>query len=267
MVGDPAAPTGETFVLLHGYAGSSFSWRAWVPALAPRGRVFLVDVKGFGKAARPDDDRYAPRDQAELILRLIEDEGLTGITLVGHSLGGGVALQVALGLQDLGEAARLRRLVIVAGAAYRQRLPPFVFLARHPRLTWLVLRVAGVRLVVAQALRTMVFDPTTITGAQIDGYAAPLLLPGSQRALLASALQIVPDDLDAMTRRYPGITVPTLLLWGRQDPAVPLWVGERLHRDLPRGRLVVVERCGHLPAEEHPEATLAHLLHFLDDSG
>lgn len=264
-LGHPADTAPETFLLLHGFGGSSFSWRTWTPYLAERGHVVLVDLKGFGKAPKPDDDHYTPGDQATYVVRLIEERSLSGITLVGHSLGGGIALAVALALQRERKSALLRRLVIVAGAAYAQRLPPFVALARHPRLSSTAMRLLGARTVVAQALRAIVFDTTTITGDQIRGYAAPLGSKESTRALLRAALQIVPPDLDDMTSRYPGLDVATLLLWGRHDPAVPLWVGRRLHADLPRSTLRVLERCGHLPAEELPSLSLRVLADFLEE--
>lgn len=262
--GLPPGPGTDTFLLLHGYGASSFSWRTWTPFLAERGHVLTVDLKGFGQAPKPADGRYAPSDQAELVLRLVRERDLARITLVGHSLGGGVALYVALGLRDAGEHQRLHRLVVLAGAAYRQPLPPFVALARHPRLSALALRALGPETVIAQALRAMVFDPSGITRDQIRGYAAPMRQPGSLQALRASALQIIPPDLDQLTSRYGEIDVPALLLWGRQDRAVPPWVGQRLAGALPRGDLRVLERCGHMLAEERPEESLEALRSFLD---
>lgn len=262
--GRPPAPGTDTFLLLHGFGGSGFSFRTWAPHLARRGHVMLVDMKGFGRAPKPGDGRYGPGDLAELVTRLIVRDGLERVTLVGHSLGGGVALYTALALRDAGEDARLRRLVLVAGAAYMQPLPPFVALARHPRFTRTLLRVLGPERVVAQALRAIVHDPTGITGEQVRGYARPMRGADAEGALLAAALQIVPPDLEALTARYPEIAVPALLLWGRQDPAVPLWVGRRLAAALPRATLHIVERCGHLPAEERPRESLAALEDFLD---
>jgi len=262
--GRPPGDGTETFLLLHGYGGSSFSWRYWSPWLAERGHLLLVDLKGFGRAPRPDDDAYSPPDLAGLVCRLVEERDLRRITLVGHSLGGGVALLATLGLMDRGQAARLHRLVLVAGAAYPQPLPPFVTLARHPRLTGALLRLAGPRPVIAQALRAIVHDRSSISESQIRGYAEPMERPGSARALLRTALRIVPDDMDALTARYPTIGLPTLLLWGRHDPAVPLWVGWRLHEAMPRSTLRVLERCGHLPAEELPGESLAALREFLE---
>lgn len=255
----------ETFVLLHGYGASSFSWRAWVPALERRGRVLLVDLKGFGSAPQPDDGRYAPTDQAELVRRLLVQRDARDVTLVGHSLGGGVALLAALHLLDDG-ADRLRRLVIVAGAAYRQPLPPFVSFAHRPRFSRLLLRILGARFVARAVLRTCVYDTTRITKEQVEGYAAPLRRRGSARVLIDTALQIVPAGLDALTARYGEVDVPTLLLWGRQDPVVPLTTARRLAEALPRARLVLLDRCGHVPVEELPEASWQVLETFLDQT-
>jgi len=253
----------ESFVLLQGYGASSFRWRNWIPSLAARGHVVLVDLKGFGRAPRPDDDRYGPTDQAELVYRLVVERGLREVTLMGHSLGGGVALITALRLLDE-DPGRLRSMVIVAGAAYRQRMPPFVALARHPRLSGAFLRLLGGRFVAREVLRSCVYDVTTITGEQVEGYAAPLRTPHAGRGLLRTAVRIVPDDLDAISARYREIGVPTLLLWGRYDRVVPLGIGRRLARALPNADLVVLEACGHLPAEERPGASVRILEDFLD---
>jgi pimeloyl-ACP methyl ester carboxylesterase len=260
--GRPAG-AGETFILLHGYGASSFSWRNWIPPLAARGHVVLVDLKGFGRAPRPDDDRYGPSDQAALVHRLVVERDLRDVTLVGHSLGGGVALITALRVLDE-EPERLRSLVIVSGAAYLQRMPPFVALARRPRLSGALLRLLGPRFIVREVLRSCVYDVTTVTREQVEGYAAPLRAPHAARGLIRTALCIVPADLDALSARYREIAVPTLLLWGRYDRVVPLGIGRRLARALPNADLVVLEACGHVPAEERPRASVRILEEFLD---
>jgi pimeloyl-ACP methyl ester carboxylesterase len=261
--GKAPGPGVETFLLIHGYGASTFTWRHWAPRLASRGHVLLVDMKGFGRAPKPDDGRYAPEHQAELVLRLIEERGLRRLTLVGHSLGGGVALLVALGLSER-LPDRLERLVVVSGAAYEQRLPPFVRLADHPRTSSFLFRLFGPRLVVRAVLQSIVYDRSRVEDAQVRGYAASLGTSDALRALIASARQIRPDRLDQLTASYPRLEIPTLLLWGRHDRVVPLWVGQRLERELPNARLHVLEACGHLPAEELPDESWAVLQAFLD---
>ncbi|MEQ9397594.1 MAG: alpha/beta hydrolase [Longimicrobiales bacterium] len=261
--GREPGPDTPTFLLLHGFGASSFSWRTWAAALAARGHVVFVDLKGFGSAPRPDDGAYGIEDQAELVLRLIRQRGLRRVTLVGHSMGGGVALLVALGLLD-SDPGCLDRMVIVAGAAYRQRLPPFVALARWPRLSGAGLRVLGTRRVIRWVLRSIVAEPDAVTGSQVEGYADPLDSAEARRALFEVARGLVPDDLDAITARYPEIAVPTLVLWGRDDRVVPLRIGQRLAEALPRAELEVLDDCGHIPAEERPEESLEILTAFLE---
>lgn len=251
---------GSPVVLLHGYAASSFSWRYWIPALAEHHEVWAVDLKGHGSAPAPPDQRYSPHDHAELIHRFIIQKDLRELTLFGHSMGGGIALLVALRLLDQG---RLQRLVLVSSAAYPQRLPPFVELARQGRPARWLFAVIPKRRLIRWVLRSIVYDPSTISGAQVEAYAEPLTSAPHRLALIKTALGILPSDLDGLTARFPEIDVPALLLWGRHDRVVPLSVGERLSDALPQATLKVLEECGHLPAEELPKDSLEIVESFL----
>jgi len=266
--GLPPGGDHPTFLLLHGYGGSCFSWRHWMARLEARGSVVAVDLKGFGAAARPDDGAYGPHDQADLVHTLIRREGLERLTLVGHSLGGGIALLAALRLLDepareLGETP-LRRLILLSAAAYPQKLPPMVHLSRWPGLSTAGMRLLGMRTIVRWTLRSIVHDPDGVTEEQVRGYAEPLEEVEAQRALVDVGARIVPPDLAAVTARYPEIDVPALLLWGASDRVVPPSVAQRLHQALPDSRLEILDRCGHLPAEEHPEASWVRVAAFLD---
>jgi len=266
IAGREPGPGVDTFLLIHGYGASTFSWRHWAPRLAALGHVVMVDMKGFGLSPKPNDGRYAPGDQAALVLSLIAERGLDNVTLVGHSLGGGVALLVALQLLDA-IPRKLVRLVVVAGAAYDQKLPPFVKLADYPRASAFFFRLLGAERVVRTVLRSIVHDPASVDEDQVRGYAAPLESPGALRALISSARQILPEGLEQVTARYPQIDVPTQILWGRGDRVVPLWVGQRLARDLPDARLHVFEECGHVPPEELPDESWVVLEAFLRGNG
>lgn len=260
---ESGARQAETFLLVHGYAASSFTWHRWRGPLARRGRVIQVDLKGFGRAPKPDDGRYRPRDLVDLLIELIRELDLSRLTLVGHSLGGGLSLLTSLRLLDAGEP-RLSRLGLVAAPAYRQKLPPFVTLSKAPGLSEGFARILGANVIVNQVLRTIVHDPGTITEEQIREYAVGLESEGGIRAAMDVGRSIVPEDLDQLAARYPEIELPTFLLWGDHDPVVPLWVGERLAQELPRAALTVLPACGHVPPEEKPDESLHAFESFLD---
>jgi pimeloyl-ACP methyl ester carboxylesterase len=228
-----------------------------MPSLRQRFRVLNVDLGGFGRAPKPRGTAYGPVAQADALVAWIDRLDLRDLTLVGHSLGGAIALLVALRLLDQGEG-RLAGLASVAGAAYHTRPePPFVRFARRPLLSRLALEFVPRRWLIRTAMRRVVVQRSAVTPDRVASYAAPLATRAGRAALVSCARDIIPPDLERITARYADITVPVLCLWGRQDPVVPLRVGRRLAEVLPDARLEVLEACGHLPVEERPRESLA----------
>lgn len=256
---------GSPIVLLHGLGTTGYTWSRWVPALSGSHVVKVVELKGFGGAPKPRDNRYSPLDQAALLSRWIVQNDLEDLTLVGHSLGGGVALLTTLDLEAGGQG-RIRRLVLLAGIAYPQPLSRYLRLLGTPILGPLVLWALPLETVIRIALRRAYHPSHPISDSHVLAYARPLRTSGGRYALSRSAAQLVTPELESMTGRYEEISVPTLLLWGRNDPVVPLWVGERLAEALPRGRLEIIPDCGHMPQEERPDETLDWLRRFLEET-
>jgi pimeloyl-ACP methyl ester carboxylesterase len=154
-------------------------------------------------------------------------------------------------------------LILVDSVAYSQRLPGFIKILRIPVLAQLLVRVVPNRFQALQVLRLAYHDPDKITDETIEAYSAPLSLPGAHNALIETAKQIIPDDIEEISSRYATIRMPTLLVWGRRDRIVNREVGERLHRAMPNSDLVVIDGIGHIPQEEAPAATLQAMQKFL----
>lgn len=258
-----AGPGAPTFLLVHGFGATHATWRRWLPVLERRGRVVLVDLKGFGDSRKPDDGRYGPLDQADLLVDLALSSDAERLVPIGHSYGGALVLLTAAALAERAPGL-VERLVVVAGAAYPQRMPPFVALAHTPRLSTFALRMIGVERVVRATFRSVVHEPSCVDATQVRAYAAPLATREGARAMLAAARQIVPPDLERVVEGYARIEAPTLLLWGAHDRVVPLATGRRLERDMPDARLVVLAACGHVPQEERPRESLGLVEAFLD---
>jgi pimeloyl-ACP methyl ester carboxylesterase len=252
---------GRPLLLIHGFGATLYTWRALVPTLARRHRVITVDLKGSGRAPKPPDGHYSVRDQARHVADLIDSEDLSDLTLIGHSFGGGVALAALVGRAL--SPARVKSVVLIDTMAYRQRIPWFIAALQVPALGPLLLRVSPPELQVRLVLRAAYHRPQRITDDAVEAYAAPLRDAAARRALIETARAIPPADADALAAQYGGITLPTLLVWGRHDAIVPLAIGERLRRAIPGSRLAVIDDAGHLPHEEQPEPVLRELEEFL----
>ena len=116
------------------------------------------------------------------------------------------------------------------------------------------------------ALPICYYDRKKISGEQVEAYAAPLASLGGRHALLETARQCIPANADELIAAVSTITVPTLILWGREDKVIPLKVGELLHKLIPNSMLDVIDQCGHIPQEEKPDETIAHITEFLATS-
>jgi pimeloyl-ACP methyl ester carboxylesterase len=254
--------TGPPLVAIHGFGASLYTWHAIRQTLEATHTVHAFDLKGHGLSPKPDDGKYSVHDQAALIADYIKDQGLSNVTLVGHSFGGGVSLALALDLIQHAPGT-LGSLVVIDGAAYNQPLPGFIRALRLPILGALSQYLLPISWQVRIVLRLAFFHDERITDDAVAAYGAALRMPGGRRALRETARQILPADIEALAAQYPTIHVPALIIWGREDQIVPLWVGERLSAALPNARLVVFDQVGHVPHEETPDPVRLELEAFL----
>lgn len=222
---------GPPLVLVHGLSGSGRWWRHNVPALAQQFQVHTVDLIGFGDSR--GSQRFVLAQAAALLARWMEQLELGPVGLIGHSMGGCIAADLAASFP-----AQVDRLVLVDAAA----LPLGRNYVRH----------AG-GLVGALRYATLNFWPVLLA----DAYRAGPL------TLLAAAHQLLGTDISA---RLSDIQAPTLIVWGEYDRLVPLSLGEQLHASLPGSQLVVLPGAGHNAMWDRPAAFNRAVLEFLAPS-
>ena len=257
---------GDPVIFLHGLGGNLYEWRYLIEPLETDHRLILFDLKGAGKSPKPHDDKYSMFDQAEPIYQFILQNDLRNLTLIGHSFGGGVAMLVALKLAKQ-DPRRLSHLILIDTVSYPQKLPGVIRMLRLPLLGPLGLYLIPDRIKVRRMLEKIYFDDSKITPEDVEAYATPLSFPGAKYALLQTARQLIPDHMDELISMYPQIDVPTLIVWGREDKIIPLENGVRLNRALKNSQLVIIDRCGHDPHEERPEAAITVIRKFLGGHG
>jgi pimeloyl-ACP methyl ester carboxylesterase len=252
---------GRPVIALHGFGETAYSWRHLTAALPDGLALYAFDLRGCGSSAKPHDEHYTLREQADEICAFIEECDLVQTSLIGHSLGGGIALLVALGL--LARERRPHSLVLIDSIAFPQPLPWFMRLLRTPVLGPSVLALLPPAMMVRAVMSWAFHDPRKIDEEAVRNYAQNLSSPEGRYAQLQIANNIIPNDIDGIVARYHTIDVPTLIAWGANDRIVPVTHGTKLHMTLPQSRLLTVPACGHLPHEERPCETIPAICTFL----
>lgn len=225
------AGAGEPVVLIHGLSGSTRWWSRNVAALAERRRVYVVDLIAFGESR--GRHRFVLRDAATFLTRWMDRLGLAHTDLVGHSMGGLIAADLAAAYPE-----RVDRLVLVDAAT----LLPQRSLPRNA--------VGFVRSI----LRLPVdFLPLLVSDA----------LKAGPVTLLRATREIVTTNV---TERLEQIAAPTLVIWGEHDAMLPLEVAHRLVETIPVAQLAVIEGAGHNPMWDRAERFNEIVLAFLNPS-
>jgi len=254
---------GIPVLLIHGFGASSYSWRHIIKPLAQKYRVITIDLKGFGESPKPRDDLYSVYEQARLVRNFILENNLQNVHIIGHSYGGGVALVTSVYL-SASHPNLQSSLVLIDSIAYPQDLPDFVNVLATPILGPLVIYAIPNTTQVKSLLEKVYFNDALIPQSAIDHYAGNLGKPNAKYATLTTARQMLPTDLQQFSDNYANLTIPTLIIWSRDDEIVPLAIGERLHEDLPNSKMVVLNDVGHAIQEEKPSVLLPYLQQFLD---
>lgn len=244
--------SGPPLLLIHGLGCSSFTWRKIVPDLAKDHRVITLDLKGFGKSAKPDDGAYSAEDQAALVAKFIQKNALKNLTIIGHSFGGTVALRTAL-RKDMQGPAIIKRLVIISAPALPGSVARHLKLIELPAVPDAIAETLSPNAWARMLLANAVSGRMKVTDAAVEGYAAPYREKGAVAAFIATARSIVGEKgRRAMAARYQKLKTPSLLVWCNRDPIVPLRSGRKLRKTLPKSRLVIFRGCQHFPQEERP---------------
>jgi pimeloyl-ACP methyl ester carboxylesterase len=254
----------EPVVLVHGLGGQWQNWLENIPRLAQERRVLALDLPGFGLTPEPKDGEISISGYGRCVDSFCDKLGLGEVDVVGNSMGGFVAAEVAIQFPErvsrmalvsaagITSADALQAPILTIGrlasaiatntaARYRRlaarpitRHASLALVARHPRLLKPDLAYEGF-----------------FKGAGKDGFNAAL------RACL---------DYD-FRDRLPDVKVPTLIVWGEKDSIIPVRDANEFERLIPDSRKVVMKDTGHIPMAERPQAFNDVLVEFLAESG
>jgi pimeloyl-ACP methyl ester carboxylesterase len=259
------AGSGPPVVLIHGMVNSSRHWERVAIALADRYTVVAPDLIGHGDSATPRGD-YSLGAHAASIRDLLSAIGIERASIVGHSLGGGVAMQFFYQFPQ-----RIERLALVSSGGLGREVSPLLrsaalpgvnallWLAAHPRLLG-ALREGAERLDARGSSRAVYLKAVTRALRPLEG-------PGAREAFLQTLRSVIDargQRVSAVDRLYLLRTLPTLIVWGERDNTIPLAHGRAAHEAIPGSRFETLPNAAHFPHLEDPDGLAAVLGDFLD---
>lgn len=244
---------GPVVLLVHGMAGSSSMWKSTIPLLDPSITYIAPDLPGHGRSAKPRGD-YSLGAQASFLRDLLAALGHERVTIVGQSLGGGIALQFAYQYPE-----RCERIVLVCAGGLGKEVMPLLRGLTLPGVDLLlpllfqpfyrdaVNSVAGV-------LGRLGFRPAPATVETWRSYTS-LIDPRTRTAFVHTLRSVIDhrgQRVSARDRLYLASAMPTLIVWGDKDPIIPVRHAHETHDAIPGSRLEVFEGAGHYPHCEDP---------------
>ena len=265
-VGYAEAGSGQLLVLIHGMAGTAENWRSVIEPLGLRHTVIAPDFPGHGLSA-PGGGDYSLGSLASGLRDLLLTLGHERATLVGHSLGGGVAMQFTYQFPEMVE-----RLVLVSSGGLGPDVSPILRAAALPGADLFIspppASVGGSVRCWAGASGRLGVRPSADVAEVARGYAS-LSDPERRKAFLATLRSVVGTEgqrVAALDRLYLAEALPLLIVWGERDPIIPVDHAEQAHRELASSRLEVFEGVGHMPQIEAPGRFIAVLERFLAET-
>jgi pimeloyl-ACP methyl ester carboxylesterase len=258
------AGSGPPVVLIHGMVNSSRHWEKVALRLAEDHTVIAPDLIGHGDSAAPRGD-YSLGAHAAGIRDLLASLGVRRASIVGHSLGGGVAMQFFYQFPH-----RTERLVLISSGGLGREVSPLLRAAAVPGASPLLWLMAHPRLVAALAgtggrLRAR----GVAAGVYVEAVARalrPLAPPGAREAFLRTLRAVIDvrgQRVNALDRFHLLEGMPTLIVWGERDNTIPIEHGRAAHAAAPGSRFATLPRAAHFPHLEDPEGLAAVLREFL----
>jgi pimeloyl-ACP methyl ester carboxylesterase len=256
--------SGPVIVLVHGITSTSATWEKLLPHLAEHFTVIAPDLLGHGESAKPRGD-YSLGAYASGVRDLLIALGHERATFIGHSLGGGVAMQLAYQFPE-----HCERLALVSSGGLGRDITPLLRAASVPG-SELVLpllaneRLIGVGRAVGRVLGRVGLRVHTDVGEVLRGHAS--LSDGAARSAFLHTLRTIVDPrgqrVDASDRLYLAQAVPTLIVWGERDPIIPVEHARTAHRLVPGSRLEIFPNSGHFPYLDDPLRFVRVLIDFM----
>jgi pimeloyl-ACP methyl ester carboxylesterase len=255
------AGSGKPLVMLHGLGATKAEFLPSVPALAPHGfRTIAIDLPGFGDSAKPFPAAYDARFFARWVAATLDSLGLERTHLLGHSMGGRVALEVGMRHAD-----RIDRLVLMTPSMAWLQQPSWAKSLKIVRPELGILQPAPKGFVEGIMKRVVPASDSHFVAPALDEFLRSYLTPRGRVAFYAAARNIALEEPGEFWEGLRELAPESLFIWGRRDGLVPIAFARHVRERLPAARHCELD-CGHVPQLERPAQLHAAITRFLSSS-
>ena len=244
-------------VLIHGTGASLHTWEAWVNKLKNEHRIITLDLPAYGLTGPNRTGDYSQDFYVSFMDKFLSKLNIKRCILGGNSLGGGITWAYALEHSE-----KVSKMILVDAGGYPMvsKSVPIAFqIARMPVLGNIFKYVLP-RFIIEKSLQNVYVHDDKIKPELIERYYDMASREGNRKAFLDRMKSSLKND---KYLKIKTLTMPTLIIWGKEDGLIPLDVAEKFHVDLPKDTLIIFKDLGHTPMEEDPMATVMAVKDFL----
>ncbi len=252
----------SALVLVHGFSASLYGWQAWKTDLEQDYRVITLDLPGHGLSRAEAPERATIARFAEVVHEVTQKLDAQRFTLAGSSMGGNTAWTYALTYPDT-----LEGLILVDASGWPKvegegTDRPFIFRLLRNSLARAVLKDLDMTSMTRSGLEGAYTDQSYVTDEMVERYVSFSRAPGHRATLLAI---MGGERVEATPEAMAKITIPTLVMWGRDDNLTPVSGANLFAETIPNAQLIIYDGVGHIPQVEHAEQSVVDVRTFMMD--
>jgi len=241
---------GRTIVLLHGIGASAERWEFVIPEFSKHYKVIVPDLIGFGRSDKPLVD-YTTEFFLDFLSSFLHKLGITSTNIIGSSLGGQITANYASQHPEI-----IENLVLVSPSGIMKHSTPaldaYVMAALYPDIE-----------VAKNAFQMMAGPTRQINQKIIENFVERMKLPNAKMAFMSTLLGL--RNAETITKSLKKISVPTLIIWGEDDPVIPVKYADDFVSCIQDCRFYMMDNCGHTPYVDDPKRFAKLVLDFLED--
>lgn len=251
---------GPPLLFIHGLFDLLETWERLTPLLSDQFKLCAIDLPGFGKSPLPEEWEESLSGMIEAVVAFLDSKGIGKTSIVGSSMGGGIALGVAGKHPE-----RVDKIVLINPYGFPS--PPVAAEIARSRILGALLPYFMNKAALRRCARTLfsrsLHDPQLLTDALIERVVAPFATLRRRRDLFRFLRGISTKEIREIDALLPQIRQPVLILWGEKDRWLTIDHADRLRQRLPDSRLILLPDCGHLPQMEKPKEVAEALSEFI----